>query len=50
VPNKYDSKSNSNELENAIRSFIPRKKELTKEFIEKFERQDALIDKFHLLI
>jgi hypothetical protein len=34
VPNKHASGSNSNELENTIRSFIASQKELNKEFIE----------------
>jgi hypothetical protein len=37
VPNKYASGSNSNELENTIRSFIATQKELHKKFIAKFE-------------
>jgi hypothetical protein len=50
VPNKYTSgNNNSNELENTIRSFISTQKELNKEFIEKFERQDASNEKVDLL-
>jgi hypothetical protein len=50
VPNKYASGSNSNELENTIRSFIASQKELNKEFIETFERPpDASIYKVELL-
>jgi hypothetical protein len=49
VPNKYASGSNSNELENTIKYFIATQKELNKEFISKFESQDALIDKVELL-
>lgn len=50
VPNKYTSgNNNSNELENTIRSFISTQKELNKEFIAKFERQDALNEKVDLL-
>jgi hypothetical protein len=50
APNKYISaNNNSSELENTIRSFISTKKELNKEFIEKFERQDSLNEKVDLL-
>jgi hypothetical protein len=49
APNKYSSDNNSNKLETTIRSFISSQKELNKEFVTKFERQDALIDKVELL-
>ena len=41
VPNKYVS----SDLENTIRSFISTQKELNKEFISKFEKQDALFER-----
>jgi hypothetical protein len=45
VPNKYGNGNNtSNDLENAIRSFIATQKELNKEFIAKHEKLDALLD------
>ena len=43
--NSLKSKKNSNDLENTIRSFIASQKELNKEFISKFERQDTLSEK-----
>jgi hypothetical protein len=39
VPNKYTT------LENTIRSFISTQKELNKEFISKFEKQDSLFER-----
>jgi len=46
VPNKYASSGNvSSDLENTIRSFISTQKELNKEFISKFEKQDALFER-----
>jgi hypothetical protein len=46
VPNKYTTSSNvSSDLENTIRSFISTQKELNKEFISKFEKQDSLFER-----
>ena len=46
MPNKYTIGSNvSSDLENTIRSFISTQKELNKEFISKFEKQDSLFEK-----
>jgi hypothetical protein len=46
VPNKFTTSSNvSSDLENTIRSFISTQKELNKEFISKFEKQDALFER-----
>jgi hypothetical protein len=46
VPKKYTTSSNvSSDLENTIRSFISTQKELNKEFISKFEKQDSLFER-----
>jgi hypothetical protein len=46
VPNNnYANGSNSNDLENTIRSFIATQKELNKEFIARFEKVDALCER-----
>ena len=46
VPNKYTTSSNvSSDLENTIRSFISTQKELNKEFISKFKKQDSLFER-----
>jgi hypothetical protein len=46
VPNKFTTSSNvSIDLENTFRSFISTQKELNKEFISKFEKQDALFER-----
>jgi hypothetical protein len=46
VPNKYTTSSNvSSDLENTIRSFVSTQKELNKEFISKYEKQDSLFER-----
>jgi hypothetical protein len=46
VPNKFTTSSNlSSDLENTIRFFISTQKELNKEFISQFEKQDALLER-----
>jgi phage/plasmid-associated DNA primase len=46
VPNKYTTSSNvSSDLESTIRSFISTQKEINKEFISKYEKQDALFER-----
>jgi hypothetical protein len=46
VPNKFTTSSNvSSDLENTIRSFISTQKELNKEFVSKFEKQEALFER-----
>jgi hypothetical protein len=46
VPNKFTASSNVfSDLENTIRSFISTQKELNKEFISKFEKQDSLFER-----
>ena len=50
VPNKFTSGNNFfNDLENTIRSFIASQKELNKDFISRFEKQDVLNEKVERL-
>ena len=50
MPNKYTTSSNvSSDLENTIRSFISTQKELNKEFISMFEKQDSLFERVYQL-